>query len=1386
MGLSLFTKLLTTGRSIKESGYNKEGQLDNSNKNLEVNIIEPTVRNIYKMDRSTYHTIYILNNESIVGTGYNGQGQLGTGSNSNCYTPTPILVKNVEEVVCGGYHSIFITKDNLAYATGANEYGQCGVGHTDNIFTPVKLKSITSIKSVRCGGYHTFFILKSGDVYACGKNDYGQLGFTSEDTNVLVPTLLPINNIEDIYCGADYTIFRTKDNKLLASGYNGYGQLCLGNYTDISAPTPMKLSHNNIDISPTSIDKIVCGSHHTLFLTNDRIVYGCGSNEEGQLGLGIAIKDSCILAKIEINGVQSIITDAYSSIFQINTQILYGTGQNTLGELGLGDNINRYSPELLLYTDIWMDSLTEEIIVTPDFDYHKQLNMVDGLLLSGVDKYICVLDKDLIFTVYNKFDMGILDIVYFYIENGVIKFSRTKQFAFNEDGSRKYDIDSRYETINNPFVSNKEYIEFSINNCIYRYNAISLNMELLYTGTTQCTSICNTLAIFEDIMINLETLNVFTSSVGMRGTYHYLEIDIDSMKGFSYRDNIGYFRDKNDTVFSVDFKEKITASCYISKRLYVGTKSGCLYLIMDETWVKSNNIIPTMFKKFTGEITLLHINSNTNELNKTLLIDEQSRYIIIGFADGKYKKYPLYKVPKISFICKDIYFIDEKVYYNIIIKLDDYDRKFHNNIRFLVHNTYNDIEITAKDYEFNGSTKTISRTISFEKKSLSVYNYIRLNYMYGNNTLGTVYQKLSTVKINLIYKYGERILLNISNYSSVDATLVFEQVYDNGLSKVIDAKPLKTGNDHDFIFFDGIKNDVKQFNLKAVYGDNETYLYTNEEIESITFHSLIDQTSYNGEILLDFDRLVNRLYEDVNLTNISLEKITSIINALSHKKLEYVDLLENNLLDSDVKSDVYGNAINILQHQGNRYRTITDPDNIRYRDHYRANVYINGLKVPYTDVDNNFDIENGLFTTYYIDENTEKQAKNFVDISLYTESLILAEKEVYQYNISRDNNNLELLENEGITFSIPQFSEYLNSSYLSIYVKFRHGTFWNRVNTKDYNLILTERTSSYCTFRLKMYNEVLRKIGGEIHVVMSDLDKENSIIFRDTTKNSTELYKNYFTPLLCVDEKGYIINYYTEKSENIEVYVSGFMLTPYVDYKVVNFPLHMQLPTMIVFRHPICSDLKIEISILKENYLDSVVKEKSSNEYIINIDDETFHLPTNHYLPLLYNTYDKYVDGVKVPNLLEDGKKVHIPESGLRNRSWEYIRFYLEDNDVTRFMAMLLKLKLKTSQITKPTNIGTITEGEYNVTKPSITNLYKDNSSDGLLFFLFEQIDNAIIKDTDVIFDCNDSDQIQFVDDILLDSNIYFNLPYITSNLLLNCNQDYSKNFYKNEMVYDI
>ena len=227
------------------------------------------------------------------------------------YHIVPISIPTISNIaitqIAGGWHSLFLTNEGHVYSCGRNNYGQLGLNSNDDVnITPqlietyhnsvedinIRFNDIT-ITQISTGSFHSLFLTNEGHVYSCGYGSYGQLGLNSNDEVNITPQLIKTyHNSEDISFndititqiagGLRQSLFLTNEGHVYSCGRNNYGQLGLNSNDDVNITPQLIETFYNDEIT---ITQIAGGLRHSLFLTSNNLVYSCGRNNYGQLGL---------------------------------------------------------------------------------------------------------------------------------------------------------------------------------------------------------------------------------------------------------------------------------------------------------------------------------------------------------------------------------------------------------------------------------------------------------------------------------------------------------------------------------------------------------------------------------------------------------------------------------------------------------------------------------------------------------------------------------------------------------------------------------------------------------------------------------------------------------------------------------------------------------------------------------------------------------------------------------------------------------------------------------------------------------------------------------------------------------------------------------------------
>ena len=173
------------------------------------------------------------------------------------------------------------------FAWGCNYAGQLGVGDKGKrvVLTLVTgLLQTKTVVQVAAGNDHTLCLTAEGLVFVCGSGAHGQLGVGGTEIRA-VPTLirgkLQGKKVLQVAAGFNYTMCVTEDGSVFAFGFNGVGQLGVGDTEKRPVPTLLRGELEN-----KSVLQVTASGGHTMFVTADGLVFACGANSKGQLGVG--------------------------------------------------------------------------------------------------------------------------------------------------------------------------------------------------------------------------------------------------------------------------------------------------------------------------------------------------------------------------------------------------------------------------------------------------------------------------------------------------------------------------------------------------------------------------------------------------------------------------------------------------------------------------------------------------------------------------------------------------------------------------------------------------------------------------------------------------------------------------------------------------------------------------------------------------------------------------------------------------------------------------------------------------------------------------------------------------------------------------------------------
>jgi len=274
----------------------------------------------------------------LYGWGQNQFGQLGLNDLTNRYSPTQISSLNWKKISSNSwYGSVAAIKDDgTLWTWGANTYGALGLSHVTDRSSPTQVGSsdTDSWKQISVGSPGFCIAIKtSGTLWAWGANSYGQLADVS-----VVHKSSPVQIIttkadwKSVYTSESFSIFMDLSGILYACGKNNKGQLGISTITNRSSPIAVTGGHTWKEVS--------CGYQHAVAIRIDGTLWAWGDNANYQLGLGnttATIRSFPVQVSTSTDW-SNIACSGYHTIAIKTDGTLWTCGTNEYGVLGISES----------------------------------------------------------------------------------------------------------------------------------------------------------------------------------------------------------------------------------------------------------------------------------------------------------------------------------------------------------------------------------------------------------------------------------------------------------------------------------------------------------------------------------------------------------------------------------------------------------------------------------------------------------------------------------------------------------------------------------------------------------------------------------------------------------------------------------------------------------------------------------------------------------------------------------------------------------------------------------------------------------------------------------------------------------------------------------------
>ena len=301
-------------------GDNQSGQLghslDKTNIYVPTPILNDNLPQIVQIAASNINTYLLDNLGQVWGCGSNLDGQLGRPNAISLQNGLGLIpgLPPISQISAGGLSAFFLSKTGQVWAVGDSSSGQLGLGNFHAQTIPMRIPNLPQITQIACNFDQSFFLATDGYVWYCG-SDLKQEGVAFNS-----PIRIDMPGVIRIYAGYLFNIILVANQKYSSSDL-------VDTYDLSNLPEPF--------LAPINWKKFNISSHRHLIISLYPKTSVAGANEFGQLGLGDSETRHQMVPNPDFDGAVLVSTGAQHTLVRKDDFQVYGCGSNQEGELGV-------------------------------------------------------------------------------------------------------------------------------------------------------------------------------------------------------------------------------------------------------------------------------------------------------------------------------------------------------------------------------------------------------------------------------------------------------------------------------------------------------------------------------------------------------------------------------------------------------------------------------------------------------------------------------------------------------------------------------------------------------------------------------------------------------------------------------------------------------------------------------------------------------------------------------------------------------------------------------------------------------------------------------------------------------------------------------------------